>query len=125
MDKIIILAVSLIAGTSTYIISHTFNKGAVVGSAVVTLMSGIIFPLLFPQIGGTLAAAGACASYAGMVDNIKGKNLKEMLVISFITGIIFIIASSAYNGIGGKLGTIAAIACFSWFGLKKVLRTFK
>lgn len=125
MEKIIILAVSLIAGTSTYIISRTFNKGAVVGSAVVTLMSGIIFPLLFPQIGGTLATMGACASYAGMVDNIKAKNLKEMLAISLITGIIFIIASSAYNGIGGKLGTIAAIACFSWIGIKKVLRTFK
>ncbi|MFB0971949.1 MAG: hypothetical protein GX666_08435 [Tissierellia bacterium] len=120
MDKFIILIVSVIAGVSTYAISHTFNKGAVVGSAVVTLLSGLIFPFLFPELGGTLAAVGACVSYAGMVDATKAKNFKEMAAISLITGIIFIIASSAYNGIGGKLGTMGAIGCFAWIGIKKI-----
>ena len=37
-----------------------------------------------------------------------------------MTGILFVAANSAYIGIGGRLGTIAAIACFAWLGFKKV-----
>ncbi len=43
-----------------------------------------------------------------------------MAIISLMTGILFIAASSAYIGIGGRLGTIAAISCFAWLGFKKV-----
>lgn len=125
MEKLIILAVCLFAGLSTYYISCSLGKGPVVASAVVTLLSGLIFPFLFPKIGGILAAAGACASYGGMVDIQKVCSLKEMAVVSLITGLIFIIATSAYSGIGGRLGTISAIACFVWIGIKILFLKFK
>lgn len=121
MDNIIILLVCITAGIATYYISCILEKGAVVASAVVTFSSGLIFPLLFPEIGGILAAAGACASYAGMVDIQKVCSLREMIVVSIITGILFILFISAYPGIGGRLGTIAAIACFIWLGIKRIL----
>lgn len=125
MENLIILIVCLLAGISTYHISCTLGKGPVVASAVVTLLSGLIFPFLFPTIGGVLAAAGACASYTGMVDIQKVCSLKEMAGVSLITGSIFIIATSAYSGIGGRLGTISAIACFVWIGIKILFSKYK
>ncbi|HLR20979.1 MAG TPA: hypothetical protein VK087_03140 [Tissierellaceae bacterium] len=120
MDEIIILIISVIAGVVTYIIANVLKRGAVFGSAIVTLASGIILPYFFPELGSTLATAAACASYAGMISVENAPNIKEMAIISLIAGILFVAASSAYVGIGGKLGTMAAISCFAWLGFKKV-----
>lgn len=124
MDNIIILLVCTTSGISTYYISCILEKGAVVASAVVTLSSGLIFPLLFPELGGVLAAAGACASYAGMVDIQKVCSLREMVAVSIIVGILFILFTFAYPGIGGRLGSIAAVACFIWLGIKNILNIY-
>lgn len=120
MEEIIILIISILAGITTYIVSNILKRGAVIASAIVTLTAGIILPYFFPVIGNTLTTATACASYAGMISVENALNLWEMTVISLMTGILFIAASSAYMGIGGKLGTIAAISCFAWLGFKKV-----
>lgn len=116
-----ILIISLVAGMATYVIANTLKKGAVIASAIITLLSGLILPYIFPIIGGTLATVAACASYAGMISLKNAPNLREMAIISLITGMVFIAARSAYSGIGGKLGTMAAISCFAWLGIKKIL----
>lgn len=120
MEDIIILVVAIIAGVITYIIANILNKGAVFASAIVTLVSGIIFPHFFPSMGNTLMVVAACASYAGMVSVKNVPRIWGMIIVSSITGILFIIASTAYVGVGGRLGTIAAISCFTWLGFKKV-----
>lgn len=123
MENIIILAVAVMAGVAAYSISIFLGKGAVFGSAVVTLISGILFPHFVPTLGVKLAIVATCASYAGMVAVKNVPKLWEMAIVGLITGSMFILTSSAYVGVGGKLGTIAAISCFSWVGLKKVLAT--
>ncbi|HLR35777.1 MAG TPA: hypothetical protein VK071_10695 [Tissierellales bacterium] len=120
MEEIIILIVSVLAGMATYLISNILKKGAVMASAIITLVSGLMLPYFFPEMGGVLATAAACSSYAGMISVENALNLLEMAVISLMTGILFIAANSAYTGIGGRLGTIAAISCFAWLGFKKV-----
>lgn len=120
MEEMIILIISIIAGMATYIVSHILKRGAVIASAIITLVSGLILPYFFPLTGGILATAAACSSYAGMISLENALNLFEMAVISLMTGILFIAARSAYIGIGGRLGTIAAISCFAWLGFKKV-----
>lgn len=120
MEEIIILIVSIIAGMSTYIVSNFLKRGAVIASAIITLISGLMFPHFFPSMGAVLATAAACSSYAGMISLENALNLFEMAIISLMTGILFIAAKSAYVGIGGRLGTIAAISCFAWVGFKKV-----
>lgn len=119
MEEIITLLISIIAGILTYIISNNLKKGGVMGSAVVTLVAGLILPEIFPTIGGNLAVAATAASYAGMISTENALNIWEMSIISLMTGILFIAASNAYVGIGGRLGTIAAISCFAWLGFKK------
>lgn len=120
MEVIIILIVSIIAGMATYIISNILKKGPILASAIITLISGIFLPYFFPELGYTVVAAAACSSYAGMITVENAMNLREMVIVSLLTGILYIAASNAYVGIGGRLGTIAAISCFSWLGFKKV-----
>ncbi|HHV39409.1 MAG TPA: hypothetical protein GXX70_07990 [Tepidimicrobium sp.] len=120
MEEIIILIISIVAGIATYIVSNILKRGAVIASAIITLVSGLMLPYFFPSTGNLLATAAACASYAGMISVENALNLLEMAVISLMTGILFIAASNAYIGIGGRLGTIAAISCFAWLGFKKV-----
>lgn len=120
MEEVIILIISVIAGMATYIVSNFLNRGAVIASSIITLISGLMLPYFFPLIGNELAIAAACSSYAGMISLENALNLFEMAIISLMTGILFIAAKSAYPGIGGRLGTIAAISCFAWLGFKKV-----
>lgn len=120
MDKIIILLVAMFAGLITYFISNILNKGAVLASAVVTLVSGVVLPYFFPTTGGNLAAMAACASYAGMISTKNAPRLWNMAIVSLITGVLYITASNAYVGVGGRLGTIAAISCFTWLGFSKI-----
>ncbi|NLJ77886.1 MAG: hypothetical protein GX329_00840 [Tissierellia bacterium] len=120
MEEAIILIISIAAGMATYVVSNILKRGAVIASAIITLVSGLMLPYFFPSMGNLLATAAACASYAGMISVENALNLLEMAVISLMTGILFIAASSAYIGIGGRLGTIAAISCFAWLGFKKV-----
>ena len=120
MEELIILIISIAAGMATYIVSNILKRGAVIASAIITLVSGLMLPYFFPLMGDVLATAAACSSYAGMISLENALNLLEMAVISLMTGILFIAARSAYIGIGGRLGTIAAISCFAWLGFKKV-----
>ena len=120
MEEVIILIISIAAGMATYIVANILKRGAVIASAIITLVSGLMLPYFFPLMGDVLATAAACSSYAGMISIENALNLLEMAVISLMTGILFIAARSAYIGIGGRLGTIAAISCFTWLGFKKV-----
>ena len=120
MEEVIILIISVIAGMATYIVSNFLNRGAVIASSIITLISGLMLPYFFPLIGNELAIAAACSSYAGMISLENALNLFEMAIISLMTGILFIATKSAYPGIGGRLGTIAAISCIAWLGFKKV-----
>lgn len=120
MEEITILIICILAGMATYIVSNILMRGAVIASAMITLVSGLLIPYFFPTTGATLASAAACASYAGMISIENALNVFEMGVISLMTGILYIAASNAYPGIGGRLGTIAAISCFAWLGIRKV-----
>lgn len=123
MENMIILIVSAIAGMAAYYIAVIMGKGGVFGSAIVVLISGILFRYLetenMIEVSG-LAVVATTASYAGMVAQKNVANLKEMAFVSLIAGLLFIASGNAYAGVGGKLGTIAALACFTWIGIKKL-----
>ena len=67
MEEAIILATTVVAGMTSYLVSNILKRGSVIGSAIVTLVSGLMLPYFFPNMGGLLATAAACASYAGMI----------------------------------------------------------
>ncbi|NBG87008.1 hypothetical protein [Isachenkonia alkalipeptolytica] len=120
MDNLAIIITAILAGIATYTISVKLEKGAVFGSAIVVLLSGLFLPHFF-EMGTTLAVMATTSSYAGMVAAKNVPNLKEMAAVGFIAGVLFILVEVPFAGVGGKLGTIAAISCLGWIGLKKTL----
>lgn len=120
MESLLIIIIAIVSGIITYIISNKLNKSTTFASSIVSLTFGIILPLLFKENGMTYAFVAACSSYAGMVSIKLVENAWAMGLVSFITGILFIIFSSAYQGVGGRLGTIAAIACMTYIGIKNM-----
>lgn len=125
MEIVIIILTAIASGLTTYFISNTLKKGSVLASATITLISGILFPYLFPAMGTTLMVVAACSSYGGMVSKKNAPTMLDSVMISAIIGLLFVITASAYAGIGGRLGTIAAISCFSWIGIKKSAQTVR
>lgn len=121
--NLMIILIGIVAAYITYYISIELKKGAVFASAVVTLTAGLILPRIFSD-GGILAAVAACSSYAGMVSKDRFKSSKEMIYVGFISSLIFIITIDAYVGVGGRLGTIAAIAGFSFLGMKRYFNRY-
>lgn len=122
MDNIAIILSSSLGAIGAYYISINLKKGAVFGSSTVVLLSGIFFPHFFGDLGKTMAIVATCGSYAGMVNAKNVPNIFHMLAIGAINGIIFIVALPSYQGVGGKLGTIAAISCISWLGARELYK---
>lgn len=125
MNNVTIIIVSIIAALASYYINVNLKRGGVFGAALVILVAGVAFPHFFPEIGSSLAVMATISAYAGMIAPAKFPKISEMVVVGFIAGLIYIATSSAYVGVGGKLGTIAAISCLTWMGIRKVLFSTK
>lgn len=120
--RVIIILTATIATCVSYLINSKWDKGPVVSSAFVVLLSGIILPYIFPENGNLLALVSATGSYGAMVSKRELSSINDMIAIGTACGILFIFFTDVFVGVGGKLGAIAAIAGFSWLGIK---RTFE
>lgn len=123
MEQVTMIFVAVIAAVAAYTISIEMGKGGVFGSAVVTLIAGVLFRYLESEGMITitdLAVVATTAGYAGMAAQKNISNVKEMAIVGLITGVLYIAGANAFVGVGGRLGTIAAIACFSWVGFKSM-----
>ncbi|NLJ33419.1 MAG: hypothetical protein GX349_02355 [Firmicutes bacterium] len=118
MEVLVLLITATLAGVAAYIISVELGKGAVLGSAIVVLTGGIVFPPLFGDLGSSMALITATAAYAGMVSKDNVRCWGEMAVVGCMSGLLFLAAAPAYPGVGGRLGTIGAIACLGFMGFR-------
>jgi hypothetical protein len=121
LEEVIIIITAILAGMFAYYVNIVLGSGGVLGSAIVVLTGGLLFEPLFGQLGSTMALVAATASYAGMISKGNAKTIGEMALIGLITGLLFIAATPAYIGVGGRLGTIAAISCLSYCGYKRLV----
>ena len=117
------IIVAICSACLTYFLSLHLKKGPVLASAIITLASGLLMPHFFTE-GGTLALVATTASYAAMVSAIKFPKLIEMVAVGAICGLIFTLTQNVFVGVGGRLGSIAAISGFSWFGIKQIMEKF-
>jgi hypothetical protein len=102
------------AAVATYALSIRLDHGPVIGSAAVGLVAGLAAD---PLAGGTVAAAAFCASFAGMAspDRLPGEG--PVLVAGLLSGALVVAVAPAFVGFGGKLGTVAFVACLAVRGL--------
>ncbi len=105
-----IILYSVIAAVATYVISIRLKHGAVFASGIVGLLSGLIMPQIFPEIGGMLAVIMICASFAGMSAPARIPNEIYVGIAGLFSGFFFIYSTTCFGGTGGKLGTIAFIS---------------
>lgn len=119
-----ILLVAITSACITYYVNAYLEKGPVFASAVVTLISGLLLPNIFKD-GNTLAIVATTVSYAAMVSTDKFPKIYEMIAVGIIAGTVFIFAENVFVGVGGRLGTIAAISGLSWFGLKEIFKEIR
>ncbi|ACB83688.1 hypothetical protein [Natranaerobius thermophilus] len=121
LDELSLIILATLGIIVTYYISVHLGKGNVLGSAVVVFMAGLletVFPgLITTEHAGVLAAA----SYAGMVSGDKIGSMRQVTALGIICGMMFIATAPAYVGFGGRLGTLAALSCGTFFGYRTIL----
>lgn len=120
---LMIIIIAVLATCLTYFICFNLDKGPVLASAIVTLVSGILLPYIFSDGGSLLAAVATCGSYAAMVSKSKFPRLIDMIFVGIICGTVFALTQDVFVGVGGRLGSIAAISGLSWIGVKKVVKS--
>lgn len=110
-----VLVTSLAAGLLTRFLTPRLGRGPVLSSAIVTVAAGLVLPALLPQ-GGALVPVAACASYGGMTAENRLDKLWQMVVALSLSAVLYVASAAIFNGIGGKGGTIAAVAVTAIWG---------
>ena len=116
----VIILVALLAAPITFFLNNHREHGPVMASAFVGLISGLVLPNVFPDIGQTLAVVAICASFAGMTSRERCQSFWAVLVTALFTGVVFVYSTPLLGGAGGKLGTIAFGAVLSTCGYVKL-----
>lgn len=106
----------VVGGIVTYYLSINLSLGEVVASALV----GIIAHMILPEYG----AAAYCGSFVGMSSNMLLFNNYEVALASVVAGVVFVLTTKVFAGVGGKLGTIALIGASTMgIGLQRQFAT--
>lgn len=89
----------VIGGLSAYILNIYLNQGAIIAASIVGIIGA-----LFVKEKTIPIYTGA---FVGMVSPELLHDFYHILIACIIAGFIFELAKDVFNGIGGKLGTIA------------------
>lgn len=114
-------AVAIAAGAVGFWLRHDRGLSSVEASAWIALVSGVLLPRLH-ESGIFLAGVSACVSYAAMSSKTRVTNRWEMAVVSVLCAAIAYGSRSCLIGVGGRLGTFAALAVLLYSGLSYVKR---
>lgn len=89
-------------------------------SALLALVAGIALPWIFPSMGVFLATVCTAVSYVAMCSDVRAGCYGDMITISIICGLINYFGQSILTGVGGRLGTSAAISVLLYLAIKKL-----
>jgi hypothetical protein len=92
-----------VAAPVTRLLAVDLGLGAVVGSALVGLLAG----LLYPRLG----APAYCGSFVGMAAPDVLPGYGSVLAAGAVAGLVYVAVTGAFDGFGGKLGTTAFVGC--------------
>lgn len=112
----LVVPVAAVSAVATVVASRRLEWGPVVASGAVGLVAGVGLPLASPTLGSTLAAVAFCASFVGMSGPERLPGLPPVAVAGALSGAVFLAVTPAFDGAGGKLGTIAFVSCIVCLG---------
>jgi hypothetical protein len=95
-----------------FLLKVDLGLGAVVGAGLTALMAALIVP--------GLAVPAYCGAFVGMTSARLFSAYGDLCLAAAIAGVIYLLTQRAFQGYGGKLGTIAFCGTFiTGFGLKR------
>ncbi|NHN41607.1 hypothetical protein G9C85_08145 [Halorubellus sp. JP-L1] len=114
-----LVPVGAVAAVVTAALSVRYGLGAVVGSALVGVVAGVVLPVVVADGGGRLAAVAFCASFVGMSTRERLAGAVRVGLTGALCGLVFVVVAPAFVGLGGKLGTTAFVACLAVVGVDR------
>lgn len=121
MTLFIGLIFGLLWGALGYLLRQRTKLSVVEVSAWLTLLAGLVLPRLFSE--GTLFALICTAvSYVVMSSSERISNLWGTLVVSGVCALIIFFGQNILIGIGGRLGTSAALSVLIVVFLGSILK---
>ncbi|MBX0294259.1 hypothetical protein [Haloarcula nitratireducens] len=100
----------------TIALSERLDLGPVLASSLVGLAAGLVAPVAFPDVGDLVATVAFCSSFVGMSTTERVESAGGAGLAGALCGVVFVAVAPAFGGAGGKLGTVAFVACLSVFG---------
>lgn len=118
-----IITIALAGTLSTYLVHNNSSYSAVKSSVLCTLLFIVVLHLasLFININDQYQAVFFGGSFVGMCSN-KILNLWSIIVAAIFYGLLLYFSLSLFKGMGGALGTSAAITVIAIYLLNKVVR---
>jgi len=101
--KIEILICAFIGVTLTWYLNHEMGYGAIISNGLVGVLAAILLPKPLDGITYT-------ASFVGMSCNTIIPSLLGSAIGGIIVGILLLLTTEVYKGIGGKGGTTATLS---------------
>lgn len=102
-QKNLFIFISVFVGTLVnYALRVSIGLNTVVATGLVMVVAAIVLPSYGVPI--------SCGAFAGMASPAL-LNYGQMAIAAAVAGVVYVLALSAFNGFGGKLGTIAFTGC--------------
>jgi hypothetical protein len=114
-ERLALLVVALVSSSLTHWISYGRGLGAVLGSALPSLLAGVLLP-------SPLAAAWMGASFVGMTapERLAPHPAVALLAMALLYALFSLGFEPALAGLGGDLGATAAMAVFAVLGVRRL-----
>ena len=96
-----------VAGICTYSISIDLALGPVIAAAGIAFIGSYIPNLFKSPTAAALPAPIYCGSFVGMCGTYLTEDYFFIAHAGLSAGIVYLLTRDAFNGMGGKLGTIA------------------
>lgn len=116
-ERLLVLALALLAPLITQALSERWGLGVVLGSALPSLIVALLAPL-------PLAAAWLGASFVGMTarERLGAHPHRSLLAMGALFGLFTLGFEPRLAGIGGDLGATAAVSVFAVLGSQALLQ---
>ncbi|MGB3958037.1 MAG: hypothetical protein WBM05_08300 [Limnochordia bacterium] len=109
MTLLLNIVIALVCGAAGFWLRQNTKLSVVEVSAILALTAGLVLPPLL-QEGALFALTCTAVSYAAMCSSERCCSYREMLIISAICSLVIYFGQSVLVGIGGRLGTSAAVS---------------
>lgn len=100
----ILLVITAFAAT---LLTHWLSAGLEFGPVVASGLVGVTASLVLPK---PLAVAAYTGAFVGMTSPVRFVGWYYVLVAGFLVGVLYVYTRRIYQGFGGRLGTVAALA---------------